>query len=433
MGRLKPNQGLLIEGGSQTCSVLELLGEGGQGEVYRVAVDGGQLALKWYFRDFATAEQRKSLNNLVKRGSPSQRFLWPIALVTGTDHKGLGYLMGLRGGNYEGIGALLKGRIAPSFKALCTAGMQLSYSYSELHSRGLCYRDISLGNAFLEPGSGDILICDNDNVTVNKSGGATILGTPRFIAPEVVRGEAMPSTQTDLFSLSVLLFYFFMLHHPFEGKKDSQVHCLDSPAMDELYGRNPVFIFDPNNHSNEPDPRYHKRVVKYWNLYPKFLRDQFIRAFTDGVRDPERRVRESEWRWDMVRLQDGIVYCTCGAENFYDNMQSGILHCWEPQCGKQIPLPFRIRIQKQIVTLNHDRQLYPHHLDGASYDFSQPVATITENPKAPGLWGLKNLTGIKWVAGLPDGTMRDIEPGRSIALKTGTKIYFGNVEGEIQS
>ena len=70
------------------------------------------------------------------------------------------------------------------------------------------------------------------------------------IAPEVVLGKAQPSTQTDLFSLSVLLFYFFMLHHPFMGKLDSQVHCLDSFAVDELYGRNPVFIFDPKNHSN---------------------------------------------------------------------------------------------------------------------------------------------------------------------------------------
>ena len=37
------------------------------------------------------------------------------------------------------------------------------------------------------------------------------------MAPEIVRGEALPSTATDLYSLSVLLFYLLMVSHPLEG------------------------------------------------------------------------------------------------------------------------------------------------------------------------------------------------------------------------
>jgi serine/threonine protein kinase len=327
-----------------------------------------------------------------------------------------------------GIPALLRQRVSPTFKALCMAGMQLSDSFFQLHSRGLCYRDISLGNAFLDPHSGNILICDNDNVAP-KGAQAAIAGTPRFIAPEVVRGEALLSRQTDLFSLSVLLFYFFMLHHPFEGLKDSQIHCLDGIATDEIYGRNPVFIFDPNDESNAPDPRYHERVLRYWNIYPKFLRTQFIRAFTDGIRDPGKRVGESEWRRDLARLQDSIIYCACKAENFYDNSETQPSRCWA--CGAVVQVPFKVRIEDRIVTLNHDRQLFPHHLDGTSYDFSAPIAAVTENPSVKGAWGLKNLTSNKWVIALADGSMRDLEPGRSVALKSGTKIHFGKAEGEI--
>src|SRR5256885_1046760 len=83
----------------------------------------------------------------------------------------------------------------------------------ELHARGLCYRDISFGNAFFDPETGEVLICDNDNVTVDAQAKGGVYGTPRFMSPEIVRGETAPNSQTDLFSLSVLLFYMFMMHH----------------------------------------------------------------------------------------------------------------------------------------------------------------------------------------------------------------------------
>jgi serine/threonine protein kinase len=44
-----------------------------------------------------------------------------------------------------------------------------------------------------------------------------VLGTPRFMAPEVVRREAAPSDQTDRYSLAVLLFYLLMGGHPLDG------------------------------------------------------------------------------------------------------------------------------------------------------------------------------------------------------------------------
>jgi serine/threonine protein kinase len=291
-----------------------------------------------------------------------------------------------------------------------------------------------MGNVFIDAVQGKILICDNDNVAVNKKGKASIQGTPRFIAPEVVMGDAMPSTQTDLFSLAVLLFYFFMLHHPFEGKLDSQIHCLDSFAVDELYGRNPVFIFDPTNHSNEPDPKFHRRVMSYWKLYPQFLRDMFIRAFTVGIRDPMARIQESEWRSELARVQDCIIYCQeCGAENFFDPAAVVGTHCWNPQCGVQVRIPLQLKIDNRWVTLNHDRKIVKHHLDGTSYDFTRTVGEVAENPKIKGMWGIKNLSTYKWVVSLPDGKMWDVEPGKSIGMVPGSKISFGKVEGEIMS
>jgi DNA-binding helix-hairpin-helix protein with protein kinase domain len=421
-----------------TCQVDALLGSGGQGEVYRATLTGGQrIAIKWYYPAQATPEQRAALDTLIKKGAPNARFLWPLELASSAGTPGFGYLMPLREPRFKSIVDLMKRRIEPSFRALTTAGLDLAHSFLQLHAKGLCYRDISFGNVFFDPNTGDVLICDNDNVTVDGTASASVLGTPRFMAPEVVRGEALPSSQTDLFSLAVLLFYMLMVHHPLEGKQEAAIKCFDLPAMTRLYGIAPVFIFDPNDKSNRPVPGYHDNALAYWPLYPQFLRDLFTRSFTDGLRDPlHGRVRESEWRAALARLRDAIVYCPrCGVENFYD---AGALQgsgqpvpCWS--CKNEIALPLRIQIGKQVIMLNHDTQLFPHHIDdGRPYDFSQPVAALVRHPTQPGVWGLKNLCGEKWVSTTAEGAMRDVEPGRSVTLVVGTRVNFGKIEGEIR-
>lgn len=264
-----------------------------------------------------------------------------------------------------------------------------------------------------------------------------VLGTPRFMAPEIVRGEAKPSTKTDLFSLAVLLFYMLMVHHPLEGRKEAEIHAFDLPAMTKLYGTEPIFIFDPNDDSNRPVPGYQDNALIYWRIYPQFLRDLFIKAFTDGLQDPNSRVQETEWRIAMVRLRDSIIYCPhCKAENFYDveilKASGGKPNpCWS--CKEPIILPARLRIGKHTIMLNYDTQLFPHHInDQKLFDFSQPVAAVTQHPTNPNIWGLKNLSGDKWVTTAADGTVKDVESGRSVTLAVGTKINFGKLEGEIR-
>ena len=227
---LKPNETLELSGGGR-CSVRRLLGSGGQGEVYEVESDSVLYALKWYYPRNATKKQMAALKYLVNRGAPSEQYLWPLGLVSTKNGKGCGYLMKLRSAEYKSINDLMTRKADPGYRALCSAGAQLADSFHRLHLQGLCYRDISFGNVFFHPRTGDVLIGDNDNVCVNGNGEAAVLGTPRFMAPEIVRLEAKPSIDTDLFSLSVLLFYMFMLHHPLEGKKEQEIRCMDLPAM----------------------------------------------------------------------------------------------------------------------------------------------------------------------------------------------------------
>ena len=435
---LKLGQTVKTDTSRKDVRVDAFLGGGGQGEVYRATVDGKSVALKWYFPQTGTRDQRGALELVVKKGAPDGRFLWPSELTSAGGVPAFGYIMPLRPASYKSIVDLMKRRVEPTFRALVTAGFQLADSFLQLHAKGLCYRDISFGNVFFDPKTGDILIADNDNVGVEGAARAGVLGTPRFMAPEVVRGDAMPSTQTDLFSLAVLLFYMLMVHHPLEGRKELDIKCLDLPAMNKLYGTEPVFIFDPQDSSNRPVPGYHDNAIAFWPIYPQFIRDLFTKAFTEGIRDPQHgRVRESEWRAAMVRLRDSVLYCgNCGAENFYDTdalKASGGRPgaCWA--CGKDLALPFRLQVNRNTVMLNHDTRLYPHHVDDARlYDFSAPVAEVTRHPTNPGIWGLKNLSGVKWVTTTAEGVVNDVEPGRSVSLANGTRINFGKAEGEVR-
>ncbi|HEY0048539.1 MAG TPA: hypothetical protein VGB68_04595 [Pyrinomonadaceae bacterium] len=435
---LKPGQVIQCQPSGMPCTIETLLGAGGQGEVYKAELGGEAVAVKWFFPHMATPEQLASMQLLVRKGPPSEHFLYPMEITTAAGVQGFGYIMPLRPKRFKNIVDLMTRRIEPTFRALATAGLNLSHNYLLLHSQGLCYRDISFGNAFFDPDNGDILIADNDNVSVDGAGVLGVLGTPRFMAPEIVRGEALPSTQTDLFSLSVLIFYMLMVAHPLEGKKEAAIKALDLPAMTKLYGKEPIFIFDPNDDSNAPVPGIHDNALAFWRIYPQFLRDIFIRAFTIGIRDPKNgRVRESEWRGTMVELRDVIFYCPhCSLENFYDSQalkasggNPGL--CWA--CAAQLRLPPRIRIGKSVVMLNHDTKLFPHHTDDQKlYDFSAPVAAVAVHPTNPNIWGLKNLSGDKWFITAADGSVKDVEPQRSVTLAVGTKINFGKSEGEIR-
>jgi DNA-binding helix-hairpin-helix protein with protein kinase domain len=434
---LKKGLTLRTESGSD-FAVEQLLGSGGQGEVYRVSWQGKPFALKWYYEHTATPEQLSNLRELVKKGSPDTRFLWPLDIsIPGQGVPGYGYLMGLRGPEYRGIIDLMARRSEPTFRVLTTAGLQLADCYLRLHARGLCYCDISFGNVFWNDSTGDVLICDNDNVIENGQK-PEVAGTIGFMAPEVTTSSTFPSIETDKHSLAVLLFYMFMLHHPLKGLKEEQIRALDQPARVKIYGREPLFIFHPTDVSNRPHPQYHQAVLNFWPIYPRFLKELFTKAFTVGLVDPYARVTENEWRAAMVRLRDNIMYCpSCSAENFYDadamkengGRPSG---CWA--CRKAILLPFRIRLGRSVVMLNHDTRLYPHHLDPASnYDFSHPMAEVNRHPRNTSQWGLKNLGMVKWTLVAADGTVTDVDPGRSANLANGTRINFGALEGEVKS
>ena len=430
-----PGQVVRLASSGATCRVGGLLGEGGQGAVYLATLDGApeKYALKWYFPGFASEQQWTALRALIARGAPSPAFLWPLDLVTSPDAGGFGYLMHLRPDGFTGMVDLVRGRVDAGFRQLATTGRELAHSFLLLHSEGLCYRDISFGNVFLRPDSGSVLICDVDNVGIDGGTGSTVRGTPYFMAPEIVRGDAMPSTRTDLFSLAVLLFYAFMLGHPLEGARALAHQVWDVDAMADAFGARPAFVFDPADDGNRPVPGAsveQDNMLACWPVYPAFLRALFVRAFTDGLAADGDRVRESEWRKAMVRLHDSVVFCTtCGRENLADLDDAGQPHagapaqrCWS--CATEVVLPPRLVLGSHPVVLAHDTVLHRYHLSGGYDDFARPSAEIARHPEDPAVWGLRNLTTAPWHAREPSGREWQVAPGRAVALSEGLTVDF---------
>lgn len=438
MTLLSPNQVVQSQTG-QPCKVDKFLGGGGQGEVYKAQWGGHDVALKWYNEQCATSDQKAALEALIRAGTPTDKFLWPEDLASAIGVPGFGYIMKLRPPEYKGLDSLMAGRIEPPARVLITAGFELTKAFRDLHTKGLCYRDISFGNAFFDPTTGAVLICDNDNVAQNRTAKSGVAGTPDFMAPEIVRMEAKPSTSTDMHSLAVLLFYLLSFGHPLLGKRILKTRCWDGPAREKMFGKEPLFIFDPNDDSNAAvdlsvDPTGEAGALPklYWAMYPSFLKKTFIKAFTTGLHNPNERVTELEWQRALVALRDSLFYCACGKANYYDLdvVQAGgrSKKCWD--CRNDPQLPFRIRIGKSIVMLNAETKLFSHHIND-DFVFSTPVAEVIRHPTDRNIWGLKNLGTVKWSTGAPDGTMKDVEPGKSVPLVANTKIHFGMVDGEI--
>jgi eukaryotic-like serine/threonine-protein kinase len=439
---LQIGQEVRAELSHQTLKVEKKLGEGTQGEVYLVASPGGRNVVKWYKPPQATDDQRAAITMLVQKGPPEgeggKQFIWPQDVVTTPGTRQFGYLMRLIDtGRFAELGEVwARRKPQPTFPALCEISYQMSRSYRALHRQGYCYRDISAGNLMFDPKTGEVLICDNDNVGVNRQSKSQVWGTIEYMAPELILGTSDPSTDSDLHSLAVLLFLLWVWHHPMHGKMEYEVRAWDLPAKKMVYGRDPVFIFSPSDHRNElpGDPDY-QTARKRWSYCPKALQDHFIEVFSVGLKDPAKRISEGPWQRLFLQLKDGAIACPhCRADNLWDPAHEP-LKCWH--CGRAIPLPPKLTIAhpggRNDVLLRAGTALLRRHVDPYAEDESVALGQVVQNPANPQVWGIRNVSTASWMATMPDGASREIPPGKAVPINPGIKLRMGNSTGEIRA
>lgn len=409
-----------LTNGSQ-AKVVKELGRGGQGIVYLVEVNGQSMALKWYFNDMGTWFYR-NLEENVSKGSPSEAFLWPTYITT--KQKGsYGYVMKLRPQGYYEFGQYLLARVRfKSFEAMVNAAMKICEGFKALHLSGLSYQDLNDGNFFIHPETGDVLICDNDNVAP-EGVSSGILGKARYMAPEVVTGRAMPSKQTDRYSLSVVLFLLFYANHPLEGARVLACPCMTEKYEKQFYGSEPIFIYDKEHDNNRPVRGVHNNVLRRWNAFPALLRDTFTQEFsTECLNDPSKRKLERQWQSVIQQLRDMLVVCpACKDETFVEDSNAPKCMC----CGKSFPIAGVLRINDRNVLLTSGTKVY---VDMDNKPDIQVVSVSDDRYPVQ----LKNITTNNWVVETPSGKLRTIEPNMTMPVKAGLKVNLtGAIKGII--
>ena len=197
-----------------------LIGRGGMAEVYR-AVDS---------RLDRPVAVKMILPGLLSRPTVLERFLREARTVAALEHPNILPIYDF--GEEDGVpylvmplmtGGTLAERIGRAGAAPALAAEwvgQLGDALDTAHAAGILHRDVKPGNVLMDrkdrPVLADFGLARNGNTLPDLTLGGTTVGTPCFLAPELIQsGPASPST--DLYALGVLAYQMLCGTTPFRG------------------------------------------------------------------------------------------------------------------------------------------------------------------------------------------------------------------------
>ncbi|MBP3731583.1 MAG: hypothetical protein J6I40_08965 [Mailhella sp.] len=336
--------------------------------------------------------------------------------------------------------------------------LQIARAVRRMHAAGLAHSDLSYKNVLVDPQTGRASIIDIDGLVVPGKFPPDVVGTPDFIAPEVLAtrslklgdpGKCLPGIKTDRHALAVLIYMYLLYRHPLRGGK---VHDVNDPQKDEelSMGSRALFIEHPADKSNRPRfdqlspaelPQGDVSKLPYTICGP-YLKELFNRAFIDGLHDPAKRPTAAEWEDAIIRTTDLMQPCQnpkCPAKWFvFDNSRRP--RC--PFCGTefhgQLPVLNLYYSPKKGVfkpenyrLMVYDKQsLYKWHANR----FVVPNERISADDKKPvgdfhflrGRWVLIN----RRLDNLYDKDAdKKIEKGDYVELTDGRKILLDTADG----
>lgn len=223
--------------------VLRLIGEGGMSRVYLASRESDDVPLVVKILRSEVTNDKRAL----------ERFIEEYNLVAriGSRHVARTYGHGVAG-EYAYLvmeffdGGDLNKRIAA--KALepdeaLQIFRELMFALGDIHEQGILHRDLKPQNLMFRA-DGSLAILDFGIAkhvdAIDRTGHGEILGTPRYMSPEQVRGVAL-DLRTDIYSAGVLLYQMLTGTHLFEGETAVEValHHLNSqpPDLPDHLGR----------------------------------------------------------------------------------------------------------------------------------------------------------------------------------------------------
>lgn len=332
----------------------------------------------------------------------------------------------------------------------------ISRAVRRMHSAGLAHSDLSYKNVLIDPVKARACIIDLDGLVVPGKYPPDVVGTPDFIAPEVVAtthlpmgdaGRALPNRHTDLHALAVLIYQYLLLRHPLRGSKvhDSDPHIDETLAM----GERALFIEHPDDGTNRihiDELREFERPWRDTSALPytitgPHLAPLFERAFIHALHTPTARPGADEWEHALLRTEDLLLPCdnpACTPRWFvYDNSRTPTCpFCHRPRTGTVPVLNlYTARAGTSFKPDNHrlavydgltlhrwhvDKSVVPNErLDDAG---RRPVGRFQ---RQDGEWHLINdeLDGL-----IVAGENTPVPRGGKVALRDGTQLVVKHAE-----
>ena len=251
--------------------VLEKLGQGSYGEVYR-ALDpilDREVALKLRLQDrtwFTHQQFMGEARRLAQIRHPNVLGVYGVA-----SHGGR---IGLWCDLIEGQTLYQRFRKEGPFATpdLIELGFGLCSGLEAVHHNRIIHGDVKPSNV-MRADDGRILLMDFGTSAEVRSGAGhlPLRGTPPYLAPEIVEGKPA-STQSDIFSVGVLLYFLATGQHPFEAGSLPELAALhrsaDRKHMAETLSPRPTVLKSLILDCLKPDPRQRPdaaQLVKRFN------------------------------------------------------------------------------------------------------------------------------------------------------------------------
>jgi len=232
--------------------ILRLIGEGGMSRVYLASREGDDepLVVK-ILRSEATAD-KNALARFMEEYALIERIKSRhVARIHGHGvSEGHAYLVMefFDGGD---LNKRLGGKASPPHEAL-RIFRELMFALGDIHECGILHRDLKPQNLMFRA-DGSLAIVDFGIAkhvdAIDRTGYGEIVGTPRYMSPEQVRGMAL-DLRTDIYSSGVLLYQMLAGRHLFDGETAVEVAL---------------------QHLNKPAPGLVEELAQYQRLLDKLL------------------------------------------------------------------------------------------------------------------------------------------------------------------
>lgn len=307
-----------------------------------------------------------------------------------------------------------------SFSKRVQTCFRLAQGFKELHTRGLCYADISWSNVLVNCRTGSAKIIDNDNLDGTGRAQANILGTPWFIAPELIsQKQSTPCIYTDYHALATLIYYILVMDHPLIGDRVAA----DSQENEEIWlSSKAVFVHDDKDRSNR------SQFGELFNRLPMELRQLFRKSFGPGLIRPTERVPNGKWMTALMRTIDEMSECSsCGERNFYPESEDmdKCIYCSNGAVHKPMLLSFRHDGRTVRKSVLPGAKILAHHWQkDAEFDLRKSgFVGVIMVQKGTG-YVYKNVSTHHQYASYED-EVHQIGPSRSILIRPGMEFNFG--------